>query len=337
MRDSSRTLKEQVSKDVVAWTDPRVEAYVLASGEDRTGILAELLAGVRPLMERIVSSFRRTESVFDDQDAEDAIATAVLRVIRRLDDAAASRHDAIMELDEYVATITYNAVHDIFRRRFPERSRLNNRLRYAAKHDVRLALQTTRAGVAVALAGSAAHVPLDGVPIVDASIAFDPNAPAEAIVRLLQTVGVPVMLDTVTSFLASRWGISTHPRAVPDAERWVDADQFQRLESRRFLETLWREVAALGPLHRAAVLLNLRERDGGNAAALFIFLGIATFEEIAGALQMRVGELAEIWNALPLDDRTIAERLKMTRQQVINLRKTARERLGRRLAPFLRK
>lgn len=337
MMDSSRKLKEQVGKDVVAWTDRRVEAYLGASGEGRTGILAELLAGVRPLMERIVSSFRRAESVFDDQDTEDAIATAVLRLIRRLDDAAALRHTPIMELDEYVATITYNAVHDIFRRRFPERSRLNNRLHYAAKHDVRLVLQTTRAGVAVALAGSPPHVPLDAVPIVDASIAFDPNAPAEAIVRLLQTVGVPVTLDTVTSFFASRWGISTHPRAVTDDERWVDADQFERLESRRFLEALWREVVGLGPLHRAAVLLNLREREGGNAAALFIFLGIATFEEIAGALQMRVGELAEIWNGLPLDDRTIAERLNMTRQQVINLRKTARERLGRRLAPFLRK
>jgi hypothetical protein len=337
MMDSGRKVKEQFCKDVVAWTDQRVEAYLLASGEDRAGILAELLAGVRPLMERIVSSFRRTESVFDDQDAEDAIATAVLRVIRRLDDAAASRHDPIMELDDYVATITYNAVHDIFRRRFPERSRLNNRLRYAAKHDVRLTLQTTRSGVAVALAGWPPHVPLDGAPIVDASIAFDPDTPAEAIIRLLRTVGVPLLLDAVTSFLASRWGISTHTRAVAADERWVDADQFQRLESRRFIETLWHEVVALGPLHRSAVLLNLREREGGNAAALFIFLGIATFEEIAGALQMRVGELAEIWNALPLDDRSIAERLKMTRQQVINLRKTARERLGRRLAPFLRK
>jgi hypothetical protein len=334
--DAGRNVIQEAPKDCVVWTDPRLQAYLVASGDERGAILAELLAGVRPIMGRIVSSFRRAESVFDERDAEDAIATAILRLIRRLDDAAVSRRDPIVELDDYVATITYNAVYDIFRRRFPERTRLNNRLRYAARHDARLVLQTTRAGVAVALTVWPERVPIDRVPIADAAITFDAAKPAEAIVRLLQTAGGPVLLDALTSFLASRWGVDTPPRAVAGDEQSVDADQFQRLESRCFLETLWREMNSLGPQHRVAVLLNLREREGGNAAALFVLLGIATFEEVAGALEMSVGELAEIWNALPLDDRTIAERLKMTRQQVINLRKTARERLGRRLAAFLR-
>jgi len=334
--DVRRNVSEEGPQDCIAWTDPRLEAYLLASGDERGAILAELLAGVRPVMERIVSSFRRAEAVFDERDAEDAIATAILRLIRRLDDVAASRNVAIIELEDYVATITYHAVYDIFRRRFPERTRLSNRLRYAAKHDARVVLQTTRAGVAVALAAWPQRVPIDRVPIADAAIVFDPGEPADAIVRLLQTVGGPVLLAAVTSFFASRWGVDTLPPAVGDDEQSVDADQFQRLESRSFLETLWREVTSLGPQHRIAVLLNLREREGGNAAALFVLLGIATFEEIAGALEMSVGELAEIWSSLPLDDRTIAERLKMTRQQVINLRKTARERLGRRLVDFLR-
>jgi hypothetical protein len=334
--DVNRNVIEDVCKDDIVWTDRRVEAYLLASGEERAGLLAELLDAVRPIMDRIVSGYRRAASVFDERDAEDAIATATLRLIRRLDDAASLRHGAIMDLEDYVATITYNSVYDIFRRRFPERTRLNNRLRYAARHDARLALQTTRAGVAVALAVWPQRVPIDRVPIADAAIAFDPEEPAEAIVRLLQTVGGPVLFDAVTSFFASRWGVDSGPHAIAGHEQSVDADQLRKLESRSFLESLWREMNALGSQHRAAVLLNLREREGGNAAALFVLLGIATFEDVAGALEMSVGELAEIWNSLPLDDRTIAERLKMNRQQVINLRKTARERLRRRLAPFLR-
>jgi hypothetical protein len=335
--DARRNVIEEEAKDCAVWTDPRLEACLLASGDERGAILAELLAGVRPVMERIVSRFRRAESVFDEQDAEDAIATAILRLIRRLDDAEALRSDAIVELEDYVATITYHAVYDIFRRRFPERTRLSNRLRYAAKHDPRLVLQVTRAGVAVAMSAWPPRVPIDRAPIADAAIMFDPREPAEAIVRLLQTAGAPVLLDALTSFFASRWGVDPSPRPAAGGEQSVDADQFERLESRRFLETLWREVSALGPQHRVALLLNLREREGGNAAALFVLLGIATFEEVAGALEMSVAQLAEIWNALPLDDRTIAERLKLSRQQVINLRKTARERLSRRLAPFLRR
>jgi DNA-binding CsgD family transcriptional regulator len=47
---------------------------------------------------------------------------------------------------------------------------------------------------------------------------------------------------------------------------------------------------------------------------------------------MEAVELARIWKDLPLADQDIATRLDLNRQQVINLRKSARERLGRRLA-----
>jgi hypothetical protein len=40
---------------------------------------------------------------------------------------------------------------------------------------------------------------------------------------------------------------------------------------------------------------------------------------------------AGLWSRLPLDDASIAELLNITRQQVINLRKCARERLARRM------
>ena len=55
-------------------------------------------------------------------------------------------------------------------------------------------------------------------------------------------------------------------------------------------------------------------------------LGGLTLENL-----LRAEELAGMWNSLPLDDRGIAERLGITRQQVINLRKSARARLARRM------
>jgi hypothetical protein len=51
---------------------------------------------------------------------------------------------------------------------------------------------------------------------------------------------------------------------------------------------------------------------------------------------MSMAELSEIWGRLPVDDHTIAERLGLTRQQVINLRKSARARLARRMASLNR-
>ena len=48
-------------------------------------------------------------------------------------------------------------------------------------------------------------------------------------------------------------------------------------------------------------------------------------------LEMPAGELVRIWNDLPLEDQRIGQRLGLDRQRVINLRKSARERLNRRI------
>jgi hypothetical protein len=55
---------------------------------------------------------------------------------------------------------------------------------------------------------------------------------------------------------------------------------------------------------------------------------------IADALEIDAQQLARIWGELPLEDARIAESLGVTRQQVINLRKSARERLSRRTKEF---
>ena len=54
--------------------------------------------------------------------------------------------------------------------------------------------------------------------------------------------------------------------------------------------------------------------------------------EIAVILEIDAVALAEIWGRLPLSDLEVAGKLGIQRQQVINLRKAARERLGRRLS-----
>jgi hypothetical protein len=79
------------------------------------------------------------------------------------------------------------------------------------------------------------------------------------------------------------------------------------------------------------LLLNLRDETGGNAIALLPHTGTATLRQIAELLAIPAIDLAELWHRLPLDDDTIALRLGLTRQQVINLRVAARRRLTRRM------
>jgi RNA polymerase sigma factor (sigma-70 family) len=107
------------------------------------------------------------------------------------------------------------------------------------------------------------------------------------------------------------------------------------LTHRDHLERLWEEIRELPPRQRAALLLNLRDDEGRGMIELWPQTGVAPLAELAVALDLTEAALRELWPTLPRDDQWIAERLGVTRRQVINLRKCARERLARRLRVIL--
>ncbi len=109
------------------------------------------------------------------------------------------------------------------------------------------------------------------------------------------------------------------------------ADALLSLEQRRFLRALWEEIRELPPRQCAALLLNLRDAQGRDAVSLLPLTGTASLREVAAVLGLPAERFAELWQRLPLDDASIAALLGATRQQVINLRKSARARLTRRL------
>src|SRR5205085_11863617 len=103
-----------------------------------------------------------------------------------------------------------------------------------------------------------------------------------------------------------------------------------KLDQRAHLEKLWAEICELPLRQRVALLLGLRDAQGRGVLALLPLIQIASLRQIAAALSLSAESLATLWNQLPLEDRAIAEAIGVTRQQVVNLRKCARERLRRR-------
>jgi hypothetical protein len=119
-------------------------------------------------------------------------------------------------------------------------------------------------------------------------------------------------------------------------ERAADprADVATEAEQRAYLAALWAEIRQLPPRQCAALLLNLRDGEGRGVIALLPMRGVATMREMAAAMEMTAEEFATVWSDLPLEDNAIAGLLGATRQQVINLRKVARERLARRMRGY---
>jgi hypothetical protein len=170
--------------------------------------------------------------------------------------------------------------------------------------------------------------------------------------RLLLWRGRPWTFRDLQSAVAELLGVRDRPllslsgegegdghggeREGPDAQARFDppetrAGAHRELEGRQFLTALWLEVRELPVGQRRALLLNLRDDQGRDRLALLTLTGLATREDLARLLDLPEKELATLWGDLPLDDRTIALRFELTPRQVINLRKSARARLARRL------
>ncbi len=335
------------------------EHYLEASipGDDPDSILEALLTDCAPpILNRVVR--RRMGSLYTPGDAADLSSEAMLELLSRLR-ALRDGSGAVWDLpfDALAAGVAANTVYRFLARRFPERNRLRKRLRYVMETSGRFRLWVGPNGTAIcalartslfrrAASGTDKEVLADAADIQHCleqlgkrPMPADPLEPL--LLEILRALGRPIDLSRLTGLVAEITG-SREPSWVipaPGSEEEIPGlppdpapSAAMRLELRQRVERLWTEVLLLSARHRSALLLSARGPSGA-AVWLVVDLSVASFREVAGALEIAPAELAEIWNRLPLEDREIAERLAVDRQQVINFRSTARERLARRENP----
>ena len=169
-----------------------------------------------------------------------------------------------------------------------------------------------------------------------------PQELAQLLASLFNYLGGPIEFDELVSGVAAIQGINDQPlESLADDEDVAfepvaaEADPAWRVEKKFFLQQLWEELQQLPVNQRAALLLNLKDSSGFSSITLFPATGIASVRQLAQALEIKPEDLAELWNDLPIEDARIAGLTGLTRQQVINARKSGRERLARRLKGFI--
>jgi hypothetical protein len=293
----------------------------------------------------------------DGQDAEDVRSEATLELLAWLRKFKADPHNnAVRNFTGFVAALAYRACASYLRKKHPQRLSLKNKIYYAVTHHADFALwkgsdDEWLCGFAVwngkALAGATKRLQL---------FRENPNAFEQAVLpsrdvrrmnlgnllaAIFGWVGTPVRLEDLVRAIAELWGIRDQVPETRSSEE-IAAQPRERgpisqmnitteVEQRVYLQRIWLEIGELPLRQRCALLLNLTESPGHGVIALLPITGIASVRQIATTLGMTDQQLTEIWNALPLDDAAIAAHLGVTRQQVINLRKSARERLVRRM------
>jgi hypothetical protein len=249
------------------------------------------------------------------------------------------------------AVIAHRTCARWMRRQFPERNAVKNRLHYLLTRQRGFSLwQDDDKTVAGFAAWQEQQTPirkldeLEKLPTHIRSLKIaKPQELADVVAAIFNHAGGPVEFDDLVSTMAALQGISDQRlESLADDDDGAaevlatsDADPAWRTEKRMFLERLWEELQQLPKNQRAALLLNLKDASGQGCITLFPATGIASVRQLAAALELSPETFAEIWNDLPLEDARIAELLGLTRQQVINARKSGRERLARRLKGFI--
>ena len=251
----------------------------------------------------------------------------MLSLMRRLREAPRDGAASIARFDDFVARVAFNAANDALRDRFPRRARLKNQIRYALTHEGRFALWRTASGMTAGDARSLGREPAAASVFVEVTS----EDLTETLAAVFEAAGGPMLLDALVETVSRLWGIEEARHVAVEEAVNAALPAIASIEQRGYLVTLWNEIRGLRANQRAALLLNLRDSEGLSAIELFVLLGLATIDDIAEALEMPAARLAGIWNTLPLDDLTIAGMLGVKRQQVINLRRAARDRLGRRM------
>lgn len=340
----------------------RCDARLLPFLEARDHSLAESLLiqliqeHADPIVAKILKSKLRVSLIASHgtQENQDALEIASeLRAILIADLRALQEHPdqkSIKSFPDYVSIKAYSACADYFRERNPRRWRLKNLLRYQLKQNSRFDLWQAEdnywyAGLSEwsdmmsanpsALLPSSPSKLLERFPTKHAQDV----APAELLTAIFADIGQAIEFERLVTLAAEVWNIkdsAPEPVDSPDgkgpAELLTSSPRVDLLlEQRLYLEKLWTEVCQLPVLQRAALLLNLRDAQGGSAIFFIPHLCIATHAQIAAHLELPDEQFSALWNDLPLDDSRIATMLDISRQQVINLRKTARERLRRRM------
>lgn len=330
--------------------DALLEPLLTATTDEHADeLLSQLIAGhAEPVIKGVIRFKLRFNSYQETQraEADDIHQDVVLQLVTQLQRfrKLPATHP-ITDVRGMAAIIAHRTCARWMRRQFPERHALKNRLHYLLTRQRGFALWDENAKPVAGFAVWQQQKKTVVRNVIDveklpAHIRKTQEL-AETVASLFDYAGGPIEFDELVTAVAAIQGISDQPvESLADEDGGFDPatpdpDPAWRIEKKMFLQRLWEELTQLPVNQRAALLLNLKDASGFGCITLFPAIGIATIRQLAAALELPAERLAELWNELPIEDSRIAELIGLTRQQVINARKSGRERLARRLKGFI--
>lgn len=296
---------------------------------------------------RLRVSLRANDDSRQNQDALDLCSEAKVLVLQKLraDDTAADGNE-IRDIDAYVTSIAGNVFNQFLRRKYPRRYSLRNQLRYLLTHHRELAMWKVDddqwfCGHAASVGSKDTRpIELNEIEVGRLQAKISGSGARKLIgyvTALFDLLDRAAAFDDLVRFTCDFLRIEeptevVEPVDLPEFEiSSGQATALSDVEDSELVRRVWHGVLSLPVSHRIALLMNYREDAGGDLLSMLPVMRVATVRQIAAELGFKAEDFARIWNELPWDDNRIAEHLRVTRQQVINLRQSARQMLRRSL------
>ncbi len=341
----------EISRESIENIDERLLAYFQSvdegSSQEQLEYLLEDVA--RPIIKRIVQRSSRLDvsSAGYETSPQDVVGEALVRVLKRL---RASKVDhncqVISNFQGLVATITYRAIADHLRARNRERTNLEKKIRrlFAVNNDLGVwkddeknvvcGYGVWRSNKPGSYDPRSVYPTLSELSLIAEEFRLDTHKSntAELMLLLLNKIRRPIKLN---DFVALIDGLVVARQSRIDEITYAQTIPTGVIETRLLLERLFAEIQKLGIEQRKSLLLNMTD-SYGYSIEWFLFTRIATEAELAGLLEISIGEFKRLLNDLPMTDKEIAKQLGMSPTKVANIRKAVRERLARCRQAFLK-
>lgn len=343
--DARQGDREGGFEDRSAGPDPQLHDY-LANSKPR--VIADALRSLleddaAPIIQRVLDRAGASVATGEIEDVRSAAREQLIRQLAAL--RSGERTAPIRDFGAYVASVTSSTWAAHLRAAHPRRSMLLNRLRYLLENRTNqrgFALWPGAAGerwcgfadwpqqpARVMTSPKLQWLLLD--PVAATRDAFGQHTSSmtlpDFVAGIFGWLGVAIELNSLAHAAAVALDISDSKTVPPDDVAggslahgaWSPSEA---LKWQEYLRWLWLELGKLSLPQRTAFLLH------ADITIELDFVGVASIRQIAALLAIPAEEFAELWKALPLADLVIASRLALHRQQVINLRRVARDRLG---------
>ena len=318
-------------------SDPILSEYLHADdGAQADRALRVLMESeAAPVIQRVLA--RKNVAPVEREDLASVVREQLLQLLTAL--RRGDRETPIRDFHNYVASVAYRAWAEYLRNAHPEQSMLLNRVCYLLENRTsyqRFALWIGESGENLCgfvkwtdrqRAGSSPKLQWL---LVDAKAAaaqaFGRREVGRddlifAVTQLFTWVNHPIELRDLVSILVEVMGLRRSRVDEETADEVLSSYGSPREETiwKEYLHWLWKQMEKLSSRQCVAFLLN------SNVIRDFELFGLASIRTLAPRFAMAPEHLAVLWQRLPLDDLALAAELQCTRQQVINLRRVARD------------